>query len=80
MCPTSNGSGLELEKFPDAPPTVAVTSPEDVPDAGLRSLDHCKFSGIFNSFAPMLYSWHYHGEAYDKCDRSFGSFQRLDLV
>jgi hypothetical protein len=43
MCPTSNGSGgLELEKFPDAPPTIAVTAPEDVPDAGLRSLDHCK--------------------------------------
>lgn len=47
MCPTPNSSGgLEFEKFPDAalpPPTIAITEPEDVPDAGLRSLDHCKF-------------------------------------
>jgi hypothetical protein len=46
MCPTPNGSGgPELEKFPDspAPPTIAITAPVDVPDAGLRSLDHCKF-------------------------------------
>ena len=44
MCPTANGSGPELEKFPDAPPSIAITAPEDVPDAGLRSLDHCKYS------------------------------------
>ncbi|TAQ85693.1 Peroxidase [Chlorociboria aeruginascens] len=42
MCPTSNGSGPELEKFPDAPPSISVTAAEEVPDAGLRSLDHYK--------------------------------------
>jgi len=47
MRPTSNAAdGLELEKFPDAPPSIAVTAPEEVPDAGLRSLDHCKVSAI----------------------------------
>lgn len=36
--------GPETEKFPDAPPEIAITTaPEDVIDAGLRSLDHCKY-------------------------------------
>ncbi|KAG4444515.1 hypothetical protein IFR05_000106 [Cadophora sp. M221] len=43
MSSTPKGpSGLELETFPDAPPSIAVTAPEDVIDAGLRSLDHYK--------------------------------------
>lgn len=42
MPPTPNGSAPELEKFPDAPPSIEVTAPEDVIDAGLRSLDHCQ--------------------------------------
>ncbi|KAH7409308.1 sphingosine-1-phosphate phosphohydrolase-like protein [Cadophora sp. MPI-SDFR-AT-0126] len=43
MSSTPKGSGgLELEKFPDAPPSIAVTAPEDAVDAGLRSLDHYK--------------------------------------
>jgi len=45
MCPTPNGSGpVELEKSHHAPPTIAIHTSEDVPDAGLRSLDHCEFS------------------------------------
>jgi len=43
MTPTQNGSGPELEKFPDAPPSIEDTAPEDVIDAGLRSLDHCQY-------------------------------------
>ncbi|KUJ23182.1 sphingosine-1-phosphate phosphohydrolase-like protein [Mollisia scopiformis] len=42
MSSTPNGSGLELEKFPDAPPKIAINAPADTPDAGLRSLDHYK--------------------------------------
>ncbi|RFU31428.1 Peroxidase, partial [Scytalidium lignicola] len=46
MCPSRDGSSSELEKFPDlptdAPPSIGVTAPEEVPDAGLRSLDHYK--------------------------------------
>lgn len=43
MSSTPKGSSsLELEKFPDAPPSIAITAPEDVIDAGLRSLDHYK--------------------------------------
>jgi hypothetical protein len=40
MCSTPNGSGDELEKFPDAdaPLPIADASP---PDAGMKSLDHC---------------------------------------
>jgi hypothetical protein len=44
MSTTPNGSGPELEKFPDAPPSIEVTAPEEVPHAGLRSLDHCTYS------------------------------------
>lgn len=45
MCPPSNGSGpVELEKSHHAPPTIAIQTSDDVPDAGLRSLDHCEFS------------------------------------
>lgn len=49
MSSTPNGlGGLELEKFPDALPTIEVSAPAnksaDTPDAGLRSLDHCKHS------------------------------------
>jgi hypothetical protein len=46
MCPTPDGSGpVELEKSHHAPlPTIAFHTSEDVPDAGLRSLDHCEFS------------------------------------
>jgi hypothetical protein len=47
MSTTPNGSGPELEKFPDAPPTIEITAPEEVPDAGLRSLDHCEYSRSF---------------------------------
>ena len=44
MSSNPNGSGLELEKLPDAPPPkIAVTSPQDGIDAGLRSLDHCQY-------------------------------------
>ena len=66
MCSTPKGSGglvSKLEEFPGAPPplTVANIAPEDVIDAGLRSLDHCKFGktqaciwslncAFFNSF------------------------------
>jgi hypothetical protein len=42
MSSIPNGSGPELEKFPDAPPSIEISPAEDVPDAGLRSLDHCK--------------------------------------
>lgn len=54
MCPTANGSGgLQLEKFPPAPPSIEITAPEDVPDAGLRSLDHCKhLSGLTSARFP----------------------------
>jgi hypothetical protein len=43
MCSTPNGSGDELEKFPDAdaPLPIANASP---PDAGMKSLDHCSCS------------------------------------
>ena len=45
MCPPCNGSGpIELEKSHHAPPTIAIQTSDDVPDAGLRSLDHCEFS------------------------------------
>lgn len=44
MSTTPNGSGPELEKFPDAPPSIEVTAPQEVPHAGLRSLDHCTYS------------------------------------
>ena len=44
MSSISNGSGPELEKFPDAPPSIEVTAPEETPHAGLRSLDHCMYS------------------------------------
>ena len=43
MCPIANGSSsLQLEKFPDVPPSIKITTAEDIPDAGLRNLDHCK--------------------------------------
>ncbi|KAH8684415.1 sphingosine-1-phosphate phosphohydrolase-like protein [Tricladium varicosporioides] len=43
MCPVANGSSPELQKSPYAPPTIAINATsEDVPDAGLRSLDHYK--------------------------------------
>jgi hypothetical protein len=48
MCPTANGSGVELEKS-EAPPSIAITAPEDVPDAGLRSLDHCRYPSWIHS-------------------------------
>jgi len=48
MCPTPDVSG---EEFPDASPAILITAPEDVPDAGLRSLDHYK---------RKLPSWRYH--------------------
>jgi hypothetical protein len=41
MCPTADGLGDKLE-IRNAPPTIEVSTP-DVPDAGLRDLDHCKF-------------------------------------
>jgi hypothetical protein len=78
MCPTANGSGRELEKSLDAPPpSIAITAPEDVPDAGLRSLDHCRYSSGIHSISAdiivlktsfkVLFCWH------DKCDYSFRS-------
>jgi hypothetical protein len=43
MCPTANGpAGHQLEKSPNGIPAIEVSSPEDAPDAGLRSLDHCR--------------------------------------
>ncbi|KAK2627990.1 hypothetical protein QTJ16_002636 [Diplocarpon rosae] len=43
MSSTPNGSsGPELEKYQNAPPSITVTAPKDVIDAGLRSLDHYK--------------------------------------
>ena len=75
MCPTANGSGRELEKPLNAPPSIAITAPEDVPDAGLRSLDHCRYSlGIRSIFADIVvmiilkivFCCH------DKCDYRFG--------
>jgi hypothetical protein len=51
MSTTPNGSGPELEKFPDAPPSIEVTAPEEVPHAGLRSLDHCTY------FQSLLRTW-----------------------
>ncbi len=45
MSKSRYGSGPELEKFPDAPPTIAITTADgasETPDAGLRSLDHCE--------------------------------------
>lgn len=48
MSSTANRfGGLELETFSGAPPSIAVTAPGDVIDAGLRSLDHCMFAGGF---------------------------------
>lgn len=44
MSSIPTGSGPELEKFPDAPPSIEVTAPEEAPHAGLRSLDHCMCS------------------------------------
>ena len=50
MSSNPNGSGLELEKLAHAPlPAIAVTAPADVPDAGLRSLDHCMYIVHFKS-------------------------------
>lgn len=49
MCPTANGpAGHQLEKSPNGPPKIEVSSPEDAPDAGLRSLDHCMY--LFNLY------------------------------
>jgi len=62
MSSTQPGSGLELEKFPDAPPTIAITAPEEVPHAGLRSLDHCMyFHLLLYSFLGTLYSTFFYG-------------------
>lgn len=46
MCPTTDGSGEELEKFPDAiaPPEIHIHTPNGGTYAGLRDLDHCKVS------------------------------------
>jgi hypothetical protein len=56
MSPTPNGTGLELEKFPDAPPTIAITTAEETPDAGLRSLDHCEYNMQNGSRALLKFS------------------------
>lgn len=52
MSTPPNGSGQELEKFPDAaapPPKIGLNLPEEVTDAGLRSLDHCKYLVRFDT-------------------------------
>lgn len=37
-----NGVGDGAEKHQElSPPSIAVIAPDDVPDAGLRGLDHC---------------------------------------
>ena len=56
MSTTPNGSGPELEKFPDAPPSIEVNAPEEVPHAGLRSLDHCTyFQSLLRTCAEILF-------------------------
>lgn len=66
MCPTPNGDGLELEKSNydnSQPPSISITAPADVIDAGLKSLDHCKYSGYEVTPArnsPLLYSLSYY--------------------
>lgn len=70
MCSTNGSAGHErdldtkqiLEKFPEAdnrtpppPPSIAITTaPEDLPDAGLRSLDHC-MSGASAKFSTRFH-------------------------
>ena len=54
MSSIPNGSGPELEKFPDAPPSIEVTAPEETPHAGLRSLDHCMCSPSLWVLCPRL--------------------------
>ena len=79
MCPTANDSGLEREKFPDAPPLIAITAPEDVPDAGLRSLDHCKYPSWTQSLPADILVTEISFKALfyrqDKCDQSFRECQ-----
>lgn len=56
MSSIANGSGPELEKFPDAPPSIEVTAPEEPPHAGLRSLDHCMYSPSLGRYIHILLS------------------------
>ncbi|KAG9239179.1 sphingosine-1-phosphate phosphohydrolase-like protein [Amylocarpus encephaloides] len=49
MCPPPNGAGPDVSRLlnTNAPlPTIAIEQPEEVIDAGLRSLDHCKHSAV----------------------------------
>ena len=82
MCPTEHGSGPELEKFPDAPPSIAIIAPEDVPDAGLRSLDHCKYSlGIQLISTNILVVQHLEGAVLLSLQmKSFGKSRFRDLL
>lgn len=76
MCPTANGSGRELEKPLNAPPSIAITAPEDVPDAGLRSLDHCRYSlrirSIFADIVVLVDILKIVFSCHDKRDYRFG--------
>jgi hypothetical protein len=56
MSSIPNGSGPELEKFPDAPPSIEVTAPEEPPHAGLRSLNHCMYSPSLGRYIHILSS------------------------
>ena len=60
MCPTANGpSGHHLEKSPNGTPAIEASSLEDAPDAGLRSLDHCRcFAALVappNTLSPRVF-------------------------
>ena len=80
MCPTANGSGRELEKPLNAPPSVAITAPEDVPDAGLRSLDHCRYSleirSVFTDIVVLINILKIVFCCHDKCDNRFGKSKK----
>jgi hypothetical protein len=68
MCPEPNGPGPELEKsLNPPPPTIKVNEPEEVPDAGLRSLDHCKLVLIQHRVSLLYFNmfWHF-SVAYSK--------------
>lgn len=56
MCPTPNGSAPASR---DAPPTIAIQTSEDVPDAGLRSLDHCELSLVLKRVSSKS-PYHFH--------------------
>jgi hypothetical protein len=56
MYPTPNGSDLEVETRTQngETPSISVSAPSDIIDAGLKSLDHCKCSDYEAHFSRLF--------------------------